>query len=209
MARFTHHPNGRIWIDGALVRLDAFMELEPGYGLPAGAIGRRDRVLTNGRDQWADDFDPAPYVARLPEYQARSVEMDTPPPDPLPQARINAKAIVDSDAETARAQWATPGAGQAMTYLHKVREADAYQAVIDAAGTPAPANYPLLNAEAGIRAPDLAGAVALVQRRHGEWIAAGAQIERIRLQAKKDIDDAADAAAVRAVLNALDWPTPA
>ncbi len=95
-----------------------------------------------------------------------------------------------------------------MTYLHKVHEADAYQAVIDAAGTPAPADHPLLNAEVGMQAPHLAGVVALVQRRHSEWIAAGAQIERIRLQAKKDIDDAADAAAVRAVLGTITWPAP-
>lgn len=210
MEIFVHHPDGWIYLEGAQIRLDAFLDLEPAYALPAPAIGRRDQTLFTEDRQWSDpDFDPAPFLARKAEYLARSAELDAGPAPTLAELKLSAAAAVDGDAEAARRRWITPGAGQAMAYMEKRREADAYQAVIDGGGIPADADYPVLANEVGIRAGTLADLVALVRARAAEWITVESTINRIRLQAKKDIDAAADAAAVAAVLAGIVWPAPA
>ncbi|WP_332117230.1 hypothetical protein [Azorhizobium caulinodans] len=111
-------------------------------------------------------------------------------------------ADLDEAAEARRARLITLGAGQAMTYQAKAAEA---QRLADDAA-PDPASYPLLSAEVGLTADDLAGVGAAVRGANAAWIAAGAAIERVRLAGKRDIRAAGDVAAVRAAFAAVIWP---
>ena len=113
------------------------------------------------------------------------------------------RQAIDEAAETERARWITLGAGQAMTYQAKAIEA----AAISSDPSPDPAGYPLLAAEIGITAPDLAGVAAVVLAQHAAWTAAGAAIEAARLSGKADVTAAADATAARAAAVVI-WPAP-
>lgn len=110
---------------------------------------------------------------------------------------------IDAAAEVERARYITPGAGQAMTYQTKAAEALAL------ASDPAldPAVYPLLSAEIGITAPDLAGVGAVVRAAYAAWQVIGAGIERARLAGKAAVLAAEDEATARAAA-AVEWPAP-
>lgn len=130
---------------------------------------------------------------------------DAPPPpesELLAQAKQAAIATVDGTAEYQRLQHITPGAAQAMVYLAK--EAEARRFLLDAA--PDGANYALLSAEVGLTAPDLAGVAASVIAQADHWLSVAADIERIRLGAKRDIAAADSIATVEAIVQALVWP---
>lgn len=118
--------------------------------------------------------------------------------DPL---KVALKAGVDTAAERQRAKYITLGAGQAMTYQQKASEA----VMLEDDPAADPADYPLLSAEVGITAPTLAEVGAVVRAAHGAWILLGAQIEGLRLGAKRAIDEAADAAEARAAA-VVTWP---
>ena len=124
--------------------------------------------------------------------------------DPLATLKTRLAATVDEAAERERQKYITPGAGQAMTYQAKLEEARA--ALAD--GEPDPEDYPLLAAEIGITAPDLASIAAVVMTQYHAWKQIGAAIEAVRLGAKKAIDEAVDAAAAQAVFAAVEWPAP-
>ncbi|WP_199091550.1 hypothetical protein [Bosea sp. ASV33] len=109
--------------------------------------------------------------------------------------KVALKACIDADAEAERLKYITPGAGQAMTYQAKADEARRLQN--DA--TPKAANYPLLSAEVGVTAPTLTGVGAVVLEAYQQWQTVGGAIETARLTAKKQVDDAETAEAVRAV----------
>ena len=213
MPDFIHH-DGRIWIKGELIRLDAFLELEPDYTLPAPAIGRRDRILTDGKRSWLDkDFSPAPYVARLAEYRARSAELDVIPDPDLPTAKRRAMALVDGDAEQVRARWITPGSGQAMVYEAKRHEVLAWEA----AATKVLPDYPFMRRRAARLNAVAVGDVteAQMQAIATEWrsrldafTAAGLDIEDTREASKEAIASALDHGAIRAILSAISWPEP-
>lgn len=121
---------------------------------------------------------------------------------PLSTVKQRAKSEVDRSAEAERMKYITPGQGQAMTYQQKVEEAKAYQA----ATNPKASDYPMLSAEVGITAPTLKQVVEVVLAAFLQWQIIGAEIEGIRLKAKKDIEEAKDEAAVRAVVEAIKWP---
>ena len=126
----------------------------------------------------------------------------------LHAAKRLAKDLVDAQAEERRAMLLTPGAGQSLEYRETAREALA----ADAAPDPlAPADWPMLNAEllaqvnVGIAAT-LRGVISEVLVERATWLAAGAEIKRIRRQAKLEIDDAATIEQVDAIVSAVAWP---
>lgn len=119
--------------------------------------------------------------------------------------RTDLKAQVDTDAETERLKYITPGNGQAMTYQQKVAEAQAFKA----ATNPKASDYPILSSEVGITAETLTEVADIVLAAFAQWQQIGAAIESIRLGAKRDIDATENEAAARAVVNAIVWPQPA
>ena len=107
------------------------------------------------------------------------------------------RTAVDEAAELARAQFITPGAGQAMTYLAKQAEAAAYLA--DAA-----APTPFLTAEAAATSTTVAALAPVVHARALAWTTAGARIEAARMAAKAAIA-AATTVGHLASAAAVDW----
>ncbi|WP_197322341.1 hypothetical protein, partial [Enterococcus faecium] len=87
----------------------------------------------------------------------------------------------------------------------KVAEAQAFKA----ATNPKAADYPILSSEVGITAETLSEVADVVLAAFSLWQQIGAAIEAIRLGAKRDIDAAANEAAARAVVDAIEWPQPA
>ncbi|UYT57767.1 hypothetical protein OHI65_14955 [Brucella sp. MAB-22] len=115
------------------------------------------------------------------------------------------KIEIDDAAEVERLKYITPGEGQAMTYQQKVDEARAFKA----ASNPKAADYPVLSSEVGITAETLSEVADIVLAAFALWQQIGAAIEAVRLGAKRDIDAAADEAAARAIVDAIEWPQPA
>lgn len=126
-----------------------------------------------------------------------------------------AQADVDRAAEACRKQYTTGGEGQAMSYLVKVEEARDCVAKY-AAGTysgqnPPPAGtYPVLESEvgAGLTGADAKAVADVILARRALWVGIEKQINGLRMAAKRDIAAAADVPAVRAVVNAIQWPAP-
>ncbi|OIN06066.1 hypothetical protein BFS86_19855 [Shewanella algae] len=122
----------------------------------------------------------------------------------LDALKAGLKSQIDADAEIERLKYITTGAGQSMTYSQKSAEALAYLS----ASNPIASDYPLLSAEVGITAKDIAGVAAVVKAAYLQWQQIGSAIETTRLSAKKAITDAKDAAAAQAAVVNLTWPTP-
>lgn len=118
-------------------------------------------------------------------------------------AKTMLKMQIDAAAETVRLKYITAGTGQAMTYQRKVDEAK--QAIAET--NPKPADYPLLSASIGIDGANLKAVAAVILGMDAAWAQIGAQIERIRLTAKQDIDATEDEAAARSVIAAIVWPS--
>ncbi len=130
-----------------------------------------------------------------------------PPAEDLEGLRQAALRWLDAAAEAARQAWITPGSGQALVYQEKAAEAARLTADLaaDPGQAPDPAGYPILAASVGIEAADLAAVAALVLARKASWLAAGAEIERLRLAAKRDLAAATSADALAATVAALPW----
>ncbi len=124
-------------------------------------------------------------------------------PISLAEIRSALKADIDTAAELERLKYITPGNGQAMTYQQKVTEAQAFKV----ASTPKASDYPILSSEMGITAETLDGVADIVLAAFAQWQQIGAMIESIRLGAKRDIDNAEDEAAARAIVDAIVWPS--
>lgn len=126
------------------------------------------------------------------------------------RARRDGARRVDALAEEARLQFITPGAGQALVYENKRREAEDCLAEVAAAQTPDPQDYPLLAAEVGITAEDLVAVATVVAGLAAQWRTVAAYIEALRLGAKAAIDAVTDgptaAAEVEAIIASLSWP---
>jgi hypothetical protein len=124
----------------------------------------------------------------------------------LELAVVKATAIVavDQHAELARAKFVTQGSAQAMVYLAK--EAEARSCLEDA--HPSPADYPLLSAEIGITGKNLQEVASTVMASASAWHVIAAQIEKLRLLAKKMVQESATVAAVDAVFAGLKYPEP-
>lgn len=123
----------------------------------------------------------------------------------IDRLRVGLKAVIDVAAEAERLKYITPGEGQAMTYQQKVDEARTFKG----ASNPKASDYPVLSSEVGITAETLAEVADIVLAAFAQWQQIGAMIESIRLKAKRDIDAAANEAAARAIVDAIEWPQPA
>lgn len=111
----------------------------------------------------------------------------------MPAIRERLKSDIDRNAETARMKYVTPGAGQALTYDRKRREA--MQAIDDLA--PTADKYPVLSASIGIEVPNTGNAKSdfdaissIVIGKELQWAALARVIEVLRLSAKKSVDAA-------------------
>jgi hypothetical protein len=135
-----------------------------------------------------------------------------PPEPPLTQAQIAACASIDRAAENCRLTFVTPGSGQAMVYMLKAQEAQAFlakypteEAVAAAQAVLAESDWPFLSAEAGITAPDMFSVAELVTRLQSDWIETAATIEKLRLNGKMLVSKATDLAAINAAM-VIAWP---
>jgi hypothetical protein len=138
-------------------------------------------------------------------------------PEPLPvDVAAEKKAYqekIDTDAETARLQFITPGSGMALTYQEKFAQA---QAVADMGEVAAnalsaqdrEAQFPTLSASVGIEAGTLYDCAQLVLAKYAAFAQMSLAIERARLSGKAAIAAASDTAAARAAYEAITWPTP-
>ena len=116
----------------------------------------------------------------------------------LDELRAAAGAAVDSRAENVRLRYITGGAGQASTYIEKASQADSFKA----AGYPAGAVPPMVQAEADATGQTPQQAADLILATRDAWLVKGAQIERERRRGKVDIDAARDEAGVAAARDA-------
>ncbi|MTH94876.1 hypothetical protein E1297_02430 [Roseibium sp. RKSG952] len=94
-----------------------------------------------------------------------------------------ALAEIDRRAEAARLAQITDGAGQSLTYQRKLAEA----LDLDGGG---PGPWPHLTAEVGVTGPDEASVAAVIIAQNNAWVAASAQIEGLRMAAKKQAREA-------------------
>lgn len=129
----------------------------------------------------------------------------------LAAGKYAARAMLAAGAEAARQQYITPGDGKAAVYRQKREEAAAWQAIVDAAGTPVPADYPFLKARAerlNAGAPDYQAVADEWNAKAAAWLVAGPAIEDVYEAAVEAVDTAADLAAVCAATR-VSWPGPA
>lgn len=172
------------------------------YRLPNGRIVTEDMSFEVG-----DVIFPRGAIKFCSPQELADMEITWVDPEPEPAPVIDLEWLkgelsksIDSQAEEIRLRFITPGAGMAMTYQEKLAQARAFQA-----NGGAPEDYPFLAASIGIEAPDLASVAAVVVNRYTAWAQIGAQIEAVRLSAKKAIAEAADVASTRAAAEGIDW----
>ena len=109
-------------------------------------------------------------------------------------AREHAKTEIDRAAEEARLRHITPGSGQAMEYQRALKDAEAFLA-----GAIEYSEFLQADVDAG-RAANQEEAAQLVLDTAAQWVAAGAQIRRIRLSAKAAVDNAQAIAEVLSIM---------
>lgn len=143
----------------------------------------------------AEEISEAEFTAELDASRAPLAET-------LDQVKDRLKRWVDTSAETERKKYITPGEGQAMTYQRKVEEAK--RAVLEE--EPAAGDYPMLAASLGVDGETVKKVATVVLAMDAAWAMIGSAIEKIRMNTKKDIDDAASAEAVNAIVAAIVWP---
>lgn len=128
---------------------------------------------------------------------------------PLSDIKEGLRRAVDDAAETARLRYTTPGSGMAMTYAEKKDQAIAViamgEAAANALANSGAAEFPTLSASVPLEAASLHAAALLVMQRYEAFAALSRVIELTRLQAKKAISDASDAASARAAYEAIQW----
>lgn len=107
----------------------------------------------------------------------------------LSTLRAEALGAIDDLAERVRLRYLTPGTGQTQIYTDKMAQAKAWQA--------ATANerrdltkWPLLEAEVDANELAPAAAVTRILQAANAWQAAASKIERVRLRAKRLLDEA-------------------
>jgi hypothetical protein len=212
---FVHHPDGFIAIGEFHYPLAEFLIDEPNYALPERMIGRfyepdKQHWLTDGSMQHAGPL-PWPegdgYLANEAVYRAAFEARHAPAEPSLADRKAAAASQVDDEAERRRLAYLTPGAGQALVYQEKRREAEAALAAFSVpGGQPVdPAQFPLLAAEIGITAVDLQGVAQAVMSTALAWTQVAAAIESTRLKAKRDIAETNSTAEIDAILSAVAW----
>lgn len=126
---------------------------------------------------------------------------------PVADVRKRAKRVLDAEASTLIQAVFPVGDAQGFLLLSRVQEA----ALAVSDGSRTQAEYPLLAAkvlaEGGAVSHGALGvAVTDTETEFGTVRTAVAAIEEIRLEAHKDLDAAADAAAITSVMSAISWP---
>tara|TARA_R110001592_G_scaffold104697_1_gene294536 strand:- start:45338 stop:45808 length:471 start_codon:yes stop_codon:yes gene_type:complete len=100
-----------------------------------------------------------------------------------------ASDAVNAAAERVRWTYVSPG-HQSSVYQNKAAEADACQAVVDAAGTPVADDYPYLKAEVGINGVAVAAVAAAVIAKRDLWLGIiDPAIEGMRQALQKQLED--------------------
>lgn len=110
----------------------------------------------------------------------------------LTAAQVKYLREIDDISESTRLRFITPGAGQAMTYEAKFREA-----------TRPDEPRPLITAEAEALEISVAEVAQTVITAHTLWQQVGSRIEALRLKAKRDIREATTVAEMHAAVKAL------
>lgn len=144
----------------------------------------KDNLDGNGPliTQWKHE-DPTPTESQINSFYTNYLNDS----DRLLEKKAEAKIYVDIEAETARNRYLTIGSGQAMTYIRKEIDAQAYK---DAGYPTIDETYPWINAEVeatgntGQKCADDILAQATI------WISIGTTIEKYRRQGKINIDAA-------------------
>jgi hypothetical protein len=121
-------------------------------------------------------------------------------PSDLATVKAEAKAQIDLDAEHARLRYITAGAGQALEYQEASDEA------VRITATGGVGLYPMLQAsvDAG-EASDLAAAATLVLQRENACTTIFSEIRRLRLSAKRAVDQAETYDGIWAATSVV-WP---
>lgn len=133
----------------------------------------------------------------------------TPPPAlAFDQVKLTTLIQVDQMAEAARQLFISAGAGKAMIYLQKVAEAAGVAAVLAASGTPDPAAYPILSAEAPARGLSLEQLAGVVMAKRGDWLLAAGAIEAEAVRLKAEITNAGDLSSIATIMASAAWPSP-
>jgi hypothetical protein len=119
----------------------------------------------------------------------------------LEAEKISSKKLIDTAAENVRGYFITAGAGQAMVYVEKEKEAEAIMLNPNIS----PALVPHIYTEAlSSDTTMFQKAIEIVTMAH-QWRQVSALIENIRLNSKKNIDLMTDYRAVRAAPSRVDW----
>ena len=132
------------------------------------------------------------------------------PPPTLEQAKDRTRDRLESKAEQKRLEYITPGVGQAMTYLEKRDQAEEVIAqgedVANAMSyEEAREAFPTLAATIGVDAPTLWEVAQLVMQKAHIWANKSFEIEILRANAKKKINEAGTVEEVKAAYDAIDW----
>lgn len=167
---------------------------EPAYDRDLQTIGPWAKAIVSG--QVIDSRAVADIPGGLEDFRARML------------------IEIDRRAESCRKLYITGGEGQAMSYLVKAEEARDCVAKHDAgtytAQQPPQANtYPLLESEvgAGLTGADVKAVADVILARRALWLSVEKPINTLRMTAKRDAAAAVSAPAIRAVVEAIAWPT--
>lgn len=146
-----------------------------------------------------------------PDETYSEVQPAVAPEQAIAAARTAASSKVNTDAEAARLQYITPGAGQAMTYDQKLQEArlilvdSGSQVAADAMDSATLlATYPMIWASIPADGTTPSAVAAAVHATALAWAQVGAQIEKKRRAALTAVSEATTLDAVEAAA-VVDW----
>jgi len=117
---------------------------------------------------------------------------------------------VSMTADRARAAFISHSSTQQTVYQQKAAQAAAFlleYPVASLASAAPPASWPYLAAEVGITGATMFDVAIAITAASKRWIAAAAQIEALRLTAKKAVANATSESEIQQAL-AIPWPTP-
>jgi hypothetical protein len=179
------------------------MTLSAKFSTPSG-----DRIEIT-RDGTVSSIEASPQNRDYRDLIAGGVHILAYEPPALAQIKETLRNHVDVAAELVRLKYITPGVGQAMTYQEKKDQAVAVVAMGEAASNTlanhGAAEFPTLSASVPIEAPSLYAAAQLVIARYEAWTGLSRTIELTRLNGKKAISDASNAADAKAAYEAIAW----
>lgn len=139
-------------------------------------------------------------------YQTWLAVPNTPDPILVPSLGDHQAAAKASVGATAAALGVTAGAPATPVDLFIRTQLEAQAVTCDGDLTPTTGEYPLLDARVAASGESLAAAADAVIAAKAALLADLVDIEEVRYQAFADIDDAANIAAVDAVVAAITWP---